>query len=109
MTVIIVVKYRAYLLVGWLIVGVQARLFSRWVVGIQVRQLSDSGSSTVQASGGDSRRIGTIGWLMYHIYINTIIVCIDSSTVLAIRSFGWQYNASNGVVFRRQISTESCR
>ena len=34
--VVIVVKYRAYLLVGQLIVGVQARLFGRWVAGIQV-------------------------------------------------------------------------
>ena len=41
-TVMIVVKHRACLPVGRLIVGVQAR------------QLSDSGSSTVQASGGDS-------------------------------------------------------
>ena len=41
-------------------------------------------------------------------HIGTIVVCVGSSTVLAIRSFGWQYNASNGVVFRRQIGTESC-
>ena len=40
--VVIVVKYRACLLVSWLIVGVQAR------------QLLDSGSSTVRALGGDS-------------------------------------------------------
>jgi hypothetical protein len=32
--VMIVVKHRAYLLVGWLIVGVQVRLFSWWVTGI---------------------------------------------------------------------------
>jgi hypothetical protein len=50
-TVIIVVKHRACLPVGRLIVGVQAQLFSRWVAGVQARQLSDSGSSTVQASG----------------------------------------------------------
>ena len=31
------------------------------------------------------------------------------STVPASVSFGWQYIASNGVVFRRQIGTESCR
>ena len=41
-TVIIVVKHRACLLVGRLIIGVQAR------------QLLDLGSSTVRASGGDS-------------------------------------------------------
>ena len=41
-------------------------------------------------------------------HIGTIIVCVGSSTVLATGSFGWQYNASNGVVFRRQIGTESC-
>ena len=27
--VVIVVKYRAYLLVGWLIIGIQTQLFSR--------------------------------------------------------------------------------
>ena len=52
--VVIVVKYRAYLPVGRLIVGVQARSFGRWVAGVQARQLLDSGSSTVRASGGDS-------------------------------------------------------
>ena len=41
-TVMIVVKHRACLLVGRLIIGVQAR------------QLLDLGSSTVRASGGDS-------------------------------------------------------
>ena len=46
---------------------------------------------------------------MYRMHIGTIVVCVGSSTVPAIRSFGWQYNASNGVVFRRQIGTESCR
>ena len=40
---------------------------------------------------------------------STVIVWLGSSTVLATGSFGWQYNASNGVVFRRQISTESYR
>ena len=49
--VVIVVKYRACLPVGWLIVGVQARLFGRWVAGVQARQLSDSGNSTVLAAG----------------------------------------------------------
>ena len=53
-TVIIVVEHRTCLPVGRLIVGVQARLFSRWVAGVQARQLSDSGSSTVLASGSDS-------------------------------------------------------
>ena len=52
--VVIGVKHRACLSVGWLIVGVQARSFGRWVAGVQARQLSDSGSSTVRASGGDS-------------------------------------------------------
>ena len=32
-------------------------------------------------------------------HISTIIVCVGSSTVPATGSFGWQYNASNGVVF----------
>ena len=40
--------------VSWLIVGVQARSFGRWVTGVQTRQLSDSGSSTVRASGSNS-------------------------------------------------------
>jgi hypothetical protein len=40
-------------------------------------------------------------------HIGTIIVYIGSSTVPAIGSFGWQYNASNRVIFRRQISAES--
>ena len=81
--VVIVVKHRACLPVGRLIVGVQARSFSRWVTGVQAQQLSDSGSSTVRASGGNSRRIGAIGWSMYCMHIGTIIVCIGSSTVPA--------------------------
>ena len=56
----------------------------------------------------DRRRIGMIGWSMYRIHISTIIVCVGGSTVPAIGLFGWQYNASNGVIFYRQISTESC-
>ena len=32
--VVIVVKHRACLPVSWLIVGVQARLFGRWVIGV---------------------------------------------------------------------------
>ena len=52
--VVIVVKHRACLPVGRLIVGVQARSFGRWVAGVQARQLSDSGSSTVRASGGNN-------------------------------------------------------
>ena len=55
--------------------------------------------STIIWLGRDSRRIGAIGWLIYRIHISTIIVCLGSSTVPAIGSFGWQYNASNGVVF----------
>jgi len=47
----------------------------------------------------DHRRIGAISWSMYRMHIGTIIVCVGSSTVLATGSFGWQYNASNGVVF----------
>ena len=58
--------------------------------------------------GRDSRYIGMIGWSMDCIYIGTIIVCVGSSMVPVTGSFGWQYNASNGVVFRRQIGTESC-
>jgi hypothetical protein len=57
--VVIVVKHRACLPVSRLIVGVQARSFGRWVAGVQVQQLSDSGSSTVRASGGFRRQIGT--------------------------------------------------
>ena len=32
-------------------------------------------------------------------HIGTIIVCVGSSTVPATGLFGWQYNASNGVIF----------
>ena len=58
--------------------------------------------------GCDSRRIGAISWSMYRMYIGTIIVCVGSSTVPATGSFGWQCNASNGVisvgVLARQLS-----
>jgi hypothetical protein len=54
---------------------------------------------SVSWQGCNSRRIGIIGWLIYHIYIGTIIVCIGSSTVPVMGSFGWQCNASNGVIF----------
>ena len=47
----------------------------------------------------DRRRIGTISWSMDRMHISTIIVCVGSSTVLATGSFGWQCNASNGVIF----------
>ena len=40
-----------------------------------------------------------IGWLMDRMHISMIIVYIGSSTVPAIGSFGWQYDASDGVVF----------
>ena len=60
---------------------------------------------SIGRQGRDSRRIGTIGWSMYRMHIGTIIVCVGSSTVPATGSFGWQYNASNGVVFRRRIGT----
>ena len=53
-TVIIVVKPKAYLSAGQLIIGVQAQSFGQWIAGVQVQQLSDSGSSTVRASGGNS-------------------------------------------------------
>ena len=46
-TVMIVVKHRACLLVGRLIIGVQARSFGWWVAGVRARQLLDLGSSTV--------------------------------------------------------------
>ena len=36
---------------------------------------------------------------MYRMHIGTIIVCVGSSTVPAIGLFGWQGNASNGVIF----------
>ena len=49
--------------------------------------------------GRDSRRISAIGWLMYYIYIGTIIIYVGSSTVPVTGSFRWQYNASNRVVF----------
>ena len=54
---------------------------------------------TIVGSGCDSKRISAIGWSMYCMHISTIIVCIGSSMVLATGSFGWQCNASNGVVF----------
>ena len=54
---------------------------------------------TIVRLGCDNRRIGAIGWLMYYMYISTIIVCVGSSTVPVTGSFGWQCNASNGVVF----------
>ena len=59
--------------------------------------------------GRNSRRIGAIGWLMYYIYIGMIVIYIGSSIVPAIRSFRWWYNASNRVIFCRQIGMESCR
>ena len=57
----------------------------------------------------DRRRIGVIVRSIYCMHIGTIVVYVGSSTVPAIRLFGWQYNASNGVVFRRQIGMESCQ
>ena len=54
---------------------------------------------TIVRLGCDNRRIGAIGWLMYYMYISTIIVCVGSSTVLVMGLFGWQYNASNRVIF----------
>ena len=38
--IVIVVKYRACLSVGWLIVGVQARLFGRQITGVSARSVS---------------------------------------------------------------------
>ena len=40
-------------------------------------------------------------------YISTRACLFSSSTVPAIGSFRWQYNTSNGVIFYRQINTES--
>ena len=40
-----------------------------------------------------------VGWLIYRMYIGTIVVCVCSSTVLVTGLFGWQCNASNGVIF----------
>ena len=39
---------------------------------------------TIVRLGCDSRRIGTIGWLMYYMHIGTIIVRVGSSIVPAI-------------------------
>ena len=51
-------------------------------------------------SNRDRRHISMIGWsVVDHMRISMIIVCIGSSTVPAMGSFGWQCNASNGVVF----------
>ena len=51
-------------------------------------------------SNWDRRHIGTISWsVVDRMRIGTIIVCVGSSTVPAMGSFGWQCNASNGVVF----------
>ena len=47
----------------------------------------------------DYRYIGIIGCLINRMYISIIIVCVGSSTVLAMGLFRWQYNASNGVIF----------
>ena len=47
----------------------------------------------------DCRRTGTIIWSVNCRYISTIIIYVGSSTVPAMGLFGWQYNASNGVIF----------
>ena len=44
--------------------------------------------------GRNSKRIGAIGWLMYHIYIGTIIIRVGSNTVLAIGSGSQAYQRS---------------
>ena len=90
-------------------IGAIVRSVDRRRIGTIIWSVDRRRIGTIVRSGRDSRRIGAIGWSMYRMHIGTIIVCVGSSTVLAIRSFGWQYNASNGVVFRRQIGTESCR
>ena len=64
-----------------------------------IRSVDRRHIGTIVRSGRDSRRIGAIGWSMYRMHIGTIIVCVGSSTVPATGSFGWQCNASNGVVF----------
>ena len=38
-------------------------------------------------------------WLIDYRHIGTIIICVGSSIVPATGSFGWQGNASNGVIF----------
>ena len=73
------VKHRVCLLVSWL---------------VDCRRIG-----TIIRLGCNSRHIGAIGWLIYCMHIGTIIVCVGSSTVPATGSFGWQCNASNGVVF----------
>jgi len=42
-------------------------------------------------------------------HIGTSSYPFSSSTVPATGSFGWQYNASNRVVFHGQVGTESYR
>jgi hypothetical protein len=54
---------------------------------------------SVSQQSHNSRRISTIGWLIYCMHISTIIVCVGSSTVPVMGLFGWQCNASNGVIF----------
>ena len=91
---------------------------------LQAEQQSvSSDGSAVPASGSDSG--SNIRSSIYRLVVGSqaywrdrsvdyshsgiVVVCSGSSTVPATGSFGWQYNASNGVVFCRQIGTESCR
>ena len=53
----------------------------------------------MRVSGGNSRRISIIGWLIYYMHISMIIVYIGSNTVPVMGLFRWQYNISNGVIF----------
>ena len=64
-----------------------------------INQLLDYRRISTIVQSVDRRRIGMIGCLMDHMHISTIIVCVGSSTVPATGSFGWQCNASNGVIF----------
>ena len=87
--VVIVVECRARLLVSWL---------------VDYKHIG-----TIVRLSCNSRHIGAIGWLMYCMHIGTIIVCVGSSTVLAIGSGSQAYRhevLSTGVVpqaYRRGV------
>ena len=74
-------------------------LIGRQIAGISALSIIERVAVRCQQKSVDRRRIGTIDRLMYRIHIGTIIVYIGSSTVLATGLFGWQCNASNGVIF----------
>ena len=119
-----------------IIAGISALSFSR-TVGVAAQSLSVWGSSTVQASGGDSRRIGAIiVWFMVDVvgisarrvigfsfisqayrhesnldrrHTGTIIWLVDCRRISAI-SLSIVYGSAVPAQgrFRRQIGTESC-